>query len=119
VPISNNNNSRPHKRVLLTQPSALEDAAPMPTTGSGSASSDANSSLVRVIAYLTPEEAQQLEMVWLQMRALAIRPSKADIMRAALKLAMDNTEMLSAKLVEQMGGGPPPPANGRKPGPKA
>lgn len=118
MPISNN--SRPHKRVLLTQPSALEDAAPIPA-GGGATSADANSSLVRVIAYLTPEEAQQLEMVWLQMRALAIRPSKADIMRAALKMAMDNTEALSSKLAEQMGGGPPPqaPANGRKPGPKA
>jgi len=84
----------------------------------GNASPETNSSLVRVIAYLTPEEAQQLEMVWLQMRALAIRPSKADIMRAALKMAMDNSEALSAKLVEQMGGGPEPPANGRKPSSK-
>jgi thiamine monophosphate kinase len=75
---------------------------------------DTNSSLVRVIAYLTAEEAQELEMVWLQMRALAIRPSKADIMRAALKMALDNSDGLSAKLVELQGGGAPPAVSGRK-----
>jgi hypothetical protein len=69
---------------------------------------------VRVIAYLTADEAQELEMVWLQMRALAIRPSKADIMRAALKMALENTEGLSSKLVEQQGGGSAPAVNGRK-----
>lgn len=108
-------NSRPHKRVLLTQPSTAEEA-PAPLSG-GSASPETNSSLVRVIAYLTPEEAQQLEMVWLQMRALAIRPSKADIMRAALKMAMGNVEGLSAQLSEQIGG-EPVGSNGRKPAAK-
>jgi hypothetical protein len=108
VPI---NSDRPHKRVLLTQPSAVEElatSAPLP------GSQETNSSLIRVIAYLTPEEAQELEMVWLQMRALAIRPSKADIMRAALKMALDNTEGLSAKLLELQGGGKPTTISTRK-----
>ena len=103
------NSDRPHKRVLLTQPSAVEEIASQSIPGG----QETNSSLVRVIAYLTAEEAQELEMVWLQMRALAIRPSKADIMRAALKLALENTESLSTKLVEQQGGSAPA-VSGRK-----
>ena len=75
---------------------------------------ETNSSLVRVIAYLTPEEAQELEMVWLQMRALAIRPSKADIMRAALKMALENSDGLSAKLLELQGSGAPPVVSSRR-----
>jgi hypothetical protein len=70
---------------------------------------------VRVIAYLTPEEAQELEMVWLQMRALAIRPSKADIMRAALQMALENTEGLSEKLVQQQGGNAPAASSRKTP----
>ncbi len=104
------NSDRPHKRVLLTQPSAIEEIASQPLPGG----QENNSSLVRVIAYLTPEEAQELEMVWLQMRALAIRPSKADIMRAALKMALENTEGLSAKLLELQGGGAAPMVSSRK-----
>ncbi len=103
------NSDRPHKRVLLTQPSAAEEMSSASLPGG----QDTNSSLVRVIAYLTAEEAQELEMVWLQMRALAIRPSKADIMRAALKMALENTEGLSSKLVEQQGGSTPA-VSGRK-----
>ncbi|MES2462466.1 MAG: hypothetical protein V4671_17935 [Armatimonadota bacterium] len=104
------NNDRPHKRVLLTQPSAVEELASQSVPGG----QETNSSLVRVIAYLTAEEAQELEMVWLQMRALAIRPSKADIMRAALRMALENTEGLSTKLVEQQGGGSTPASGSRK-----
>ena len=105
-----NNTDRPHKRVLLTQPSVAEE----PSSPSLPEGTDTNSSLVRVIAYLTPQEAQELEMVWLQMRALAIRPSKADIMRASLKMALENTDGLSAKLIEQMGGAPPSTLSNRK-----
>jgi hypothetical protein len=94
----------------------MPDENPAPTMA---ASPEGNSSLVRVIAYLTAEEAQQLEMVWLDMRNLGIRPSKADIMRAALKIAMETTDSLSTKLLEQIGGGVAPSTNGRKPGPKA
>ncbi|MBC8101971.1 MAG: hypothetical protein H7Z41_05220 [Cytophagales bacterium] len=108
MPISN---GRPHKRVLLTQPSIAEEMSSAPLPGGGP---ETNSSLVRVIAYLTPEEAQELEMVWLQMRALSIRPSKADIMRAALKMALENTDALSSKLAEQVGGGAPAAAGSRK-----
>lgn len=104
------NNDRPHKRVLLTQPSSVDEMSPSSLPGG----QDANSSLVRVIAYLTTDEAQELEMVWLQMRSLAIRPSKADIMRAALKMALENTEGLSSKLIEQVGGGITPAVNTRK-----
>jgi len=67
---------------------------------------------VRAIAYLSPEEAQQFEMLWLQMRGLGIRPSKADIMRAALLVAIDNPKLLEAKFTGQQ---PAAPATGGRP----
>ena len=104
MPVNNSTTKMPHRRVLLTQPSAVADAA-LPDAGtasSGEGTSDA-SRPVRVIAYLTNEEAQQLDAVWLQMRMLGIRPSKADIVRAALTIAMDSTDSLGARLKEHLG----------------
>lgn len=97
-------NKLPHRRVLLTQPSAAAEAAeaaPIGAPAGGGGGEDPNRP-VRVVAYLTNEEAQQLEQVWLHMRMLGIRPSKADIVRAALVLALDTKEELGEKLRSQM-----------------
>ncbi len=103
MPINNPTTARPHRRVLLTQPSAaIAEAMPAEPQASSSAS-EGEGRTTRVIAYLSPEEAQELEAVWLQMRAMAIRPSKADIMRAALIMAIENPDSLGKKLLEQMG----------------
>jgi hypothetical protein len=111
VPISSKPTGKPHRRVLLTQPSAVVDATAQEAMSGGvagepGAGAGANDSSrpVRVVAYLTNDEAQQLDGVWLQMRTLGIRPSKADIVRAALTLAMDNTEALGVRLTAQLSG---------------
>lgn len=98
-------NKLPHRRVLLTQPSAaVSETLPTESATMGAPGQDnGDGRTTRVIAYLTPDEAQQLEQVWLQMRAMAIRPSKADIMRAALILAINDPDGLGTKLKEQMG----------------
>lgn len=93
--------SRPHRRVLLTQPSASGEAAAEPLAVGEAAAND-TSRPVRVVAYLTNDEAQKLDGVWLQMRTLGIRPSKADIVRAALTLAMDNADALGERLTDQL-----------------
>jgi hypothetical protein len=93
--------SRPHRRVLLTQPSGSSDSVAAEPLAVGEAAND-SSRPVRVVAYLTNDEAQKLDGVWLQMRTLGIRPSKADIVRAALTLAMDNADALGTRLTDQL-----------------
>lgn len=121
MPISST--TKPHRRVLLTQPSAAIAEAMSSETQNGSSNGHSSSSsegdgrTTRVIAYLSAEEAQQLEAAWLKMRAMAIRPSKADIMRAALIMAIENPDALGKKLLEQMGGDVAPQVlatNGRR-----
>ncbi len=98
MPISNG--KMPHRRVLLTQPSnevemADAPAAPAPSVA---ANLENDASAVRVIAYLTQEEGARMEQTWLQMRGFGIRSSKADIVRAALLMALDNEEALREQL---------------------
>jgi len=96
-------NKLPHRRVMLTQPSASEEVAAAPSMGGGGGGGGEDPSRpVRVVAYLTNEEAQQMEQVWLHMRMMGMRPSKADIVRAALLHALDNKESLAEKLKVQM-----------------
>ena len=98
MPISNG--KMPHRRVLLTQPSnevEMSDApaAPLPSIA---ANLENDASAVRVIAYLTQEEGARMDQTWLQMRGFGIRASKADIVRAALLMALDNEEGLREQL---------------------
>ena len=89
----------PHRRVLLTQPSSevpMADAPTEPISAAANLENDANA--VRVIAYLTQEEGQRMDQIWLQMRGFGIRASKADIVRAALLMALDNEEGLREQL---------------------
>jgi len=89
----------PHRRVLLTQPSNEVEmpAAPAPAP-SIAANLENDASAVRVIAYLTQEEGAKMDQMWLQMRGFGIRASKADIVRAALLMALDNEEALRSQL---------------------
>lgn len=89
----------PHRRVMLTQPSVAEEVAVAPSLGSGGGEDPARP--VRVVAYLTNEEAQQMEQVWLHMRMQGLRPSKADIVRAALLYALENKDPLADALKRQ------------------
>jgi len=90
----------PHRRVLLTQPSNEVEmpAPPPPQVASIAANLENDASAVRVIAYLTQEEGQKMDQIWLQMRGFGIRASKADIVRAALLMALDNEEVLREQL---------------------
>jgi hypothetical protein len=56
---------------------------------------------VRVMSYLTEEEAGLLDELWLQFRRLPQRPSKSDIMRAALALAGQDREALIDVITSQ------------------
>lgn len=98
MPISNG--KMPHRRVLLTQPSnevEMQDAPPAPVA-SIAANLENDASAVRVIAYLTQEEGARMDQTWLQMRGFGIRASKADIVRAALLMALDNEDGLREQL---------------------
>lgn len=95
MPISNG--KMPHRRVLLTQPSS-EVTMPEAPAPSAAASLENDASAVRVIAYLTQEEGAQMDQAWLQLRGFGIRASKADIVRAALLMALENEEGLRAQL---------------------
>jgi hypothetical protein len=86
---------------MLTQPSAVEEVAAAPGIGGSSATGEDPSRPVRVVAYLTNEEAQQMEQVWLHMRMQGLRPSKADIVRAALLYALENKDPLADALKRQ------------------
>ena len=95
----------PHRRVLLTQPSSEIEMpeTPQPPAQSMASVLETDASAVRVIAYLTQEEGARMEQTWLQMRGYGIRSSKADIVRAALLMALDN----EAGLREQLQGANP------------
>jgi hypothetical protein len=53
---------------------------------------------VRVVAYLSSEESEQLDQLWLKMRGYGVRPSKADIMRMALLHAIDSAEAIAERV---------------------
>lgn len=102
---------KPHKRLSLTQPSApatvtppdqgtsVAIAAPLPA-----ATEPEIVRAVRVMAYLTPDEADLLDALWLSLRRNPARPSKSDILRAALRLAGASPDELTATLAQQQDG---------------
>lgn len=100
MPISNANTKMPHRRVLLTQPSneiEMPEATAAPPV-SMAANLENDASAVRVVAYLTQDEGARMDQTWLQMRGYGIRSSKADIVRAALLMALDNPDALREHL---------------------
>lgn len=74
-----------------------ESASPTPTLDSPSGAAQT----VRVMAYLSPDEARLLDETWLKLRSHASRPSKSDILRAACALAAQDFEALASLLSKQ------------------
>ena len=68
-------------------------------TGTGAAATTA--ATTRVMAYLTPDEAKLLDEMWFSRRSTLARPSKSDILRAALALASRAPDDLDVALAEQ------------------
>jgi hypothetical protein len=107
--------AKPHRRLSLTLPTlpypTTEETEPQP---SDEAAIDAslgqqNSALesplevtsVRVMAYLTPGEAELLDDLWIALRRGNARASKSDILRAALTLAGNQKEELASVIANQ------------------
>jgi hypothetical protein len=74
-------------------PEAETSPSPQPEAG--------QQKVVRVMAYLTEEEGDLLDRTWLQLRRMPTRPSKSDVLRAALTLAASRPEELGAALSQQ------------------
>ncbi len=104
--MSKSPSNRPHRRLSLTQPTtppAPVLAAPDPSQISVATplTQVTVAPTVRVMAYLTAEEAKVLDETWLQLRSHPARPSKSDILRAACALATQDFEQLTAILLKQ------------------
>jgi len=97
----------------LTQPTLTDSATPAETATdqensavtalqSTNLSNEATAaSVVRVMAYLAPDEAVALDDLWMKVRRLPTRPSKSDILRAAFLLAVEKEEELTNILSQQ------------------
>lgn len=102
-------NLRPHRRLSLTQPTqrpatalpAEEAASPLQTLEPQPEVTTEVTPTVRVMAYLSTEEARVLDETWLKLRSHPARPSKSDILRAACALATQDFETLTKILSEQ------------------
>jgi hypothetical protein len=100
--------NRPHRRVLLTQPST---PASVPTLTTSTYTDNEPSPAVftpegeqtRMTVFLKPTESEKLEEVWVGMRLSPARPSKGDIVRAAMALAFEDTERLEREIRRRKG----------------
>ena len=68
---------------------------------SASTEPDEAGSVVRVMAYLSEEEADLLDSLWLKLRRHEARPSKSDILRAALTAAARDLDVLTDSISQQ------------------
>lgn len=118
--------ARPHRRLSLTLPttpnpsssesateaapadasvpaaaSSPQDTAPSATNATDTNAAAAPVATVRVMAYLTEDEARLLDDIWFSLRREPSRPSKSDILRAALAVAAADRDHLSSALSEQ------------------
>lgn len=111
--------NKPHRRLSLTQATVAPDSettAPetiSETTAGGipeganepaapaALESPPDDSVVRVMAYLTQNEARALDETWFHLRRHPSRPSKSDILRAALTVALAKPEVLTDTLAQQ------------------
>ena len=117
-PTEPKSNTRPHRRLSLTRPSEpisspLADSTDLPVAEGEVALDVANSPVaegeiapdasatVRVMAYLSGDEARVLDETWLRLRSHPSRPSKSDILRAACALASQDFDQLARILLEQ------------------
>jgi hypothetical protein len=93
--------SKPHRRVLLTQPSPIVNQEPEPE--SSPVLFVAEGEQTRMTVFLRPEETERLEEVWIAMRLSPARPSKGDIVRAAMALAFADTDQLEKEIRRRKG----------------
>jgi hypothetical protein len=94
--------AKPHRRVLLTQPSitnAEESLLPEP----GHATFTEEEDQTRMTVFLHQHEVAKLEEVWVQMRLSLARPSKGDIVRAAMAIAFEDREQLEREILKRKG----------------
>lgn len=99
-------NPKPHRRMSLTTPTVAPPAASTPASDSTTSNTNgtavaAGDGVVRVMAYLSPEEAEVLDDLWFRLRRLPSRPSKSDLLRAALLLAAQTEAQLTDVLTQQ------------------
>lgn len=108
--------ARPHRRLALFQ--SPQNQAPTETAPETTADVTPRNSLqisppvvespsaatVRVMAYLSADEARVLDETWLRLRAHPSRPSKSDILRAACTLATEDFDALTNMLMQQQSG---------------
>lgn len=93
--------NRPHKRLSITAPTAPAATDPEPTHDEARAPGQGRGgekATVRVMAYLTEEEAEALDELWLKYRRRPEKPSKSDILRAAFQMAQADPEGLTDTL---------------------
>lgn len=104
--------TKPHRRLSLTLPT--QPSEPSPQRSENASLQEKNQqdvqsppisapelSTVRVMAYLTPEEARWLDDLWIEMRRNNSRASKSDILRAALEIAILHRTELTATIEKQ------------------
>lgn len=61
----------------------------------------AKDSIVRVMAYLSEDEAETLDNLWMAARRSGTRSSKSDILRASLRFSADHVNELNIILSQQ------------------
>lgn len=96
------------KTAAKSKPAAesLDDKASGAATLSGATRGGKQTAdvVVRVMAYLSEEEAELLDALWLSFRRHEKRPSKSDILRAALTTAAQDKEELTDAMSKQRSG---------------
>lgn len=84
---------------VAPEPNVLD---PLPSEAANEHSqSPVELSVVRVMAYLTPDEARLLDELWFEMRRNKSRASKSDILRAALDVANRHQSELTTAIAKQ------------------
>ena len=101
-------NPKPHRRLSLTAatvPSAQPDPEPVSTVAPDDPPlapiTPEAAEVSRVMAYMTTDEAEALDELWVKLRRHPARPSKSDILRAAFNLARTQPEALTDALSQQ------------------
>ena len=106
--------SKPHRRVLLTQPTTLPhlptEVTPTAEVATHHSEPSPNNITLtpegeqtRMTVFLSASELEQLEATWVQMHRSSARPSKGDIVRAAMAMAFTNTDNLEKELRKRKG----------------
>jgi hypothetical protein len=96
-----NADSSPNDEAPLGKRDVTENRESNKVLAASSAHADSIAPVVRVMAYLSAPEAALLDDLWMQYRRSPQKPSKSDILRAALTLASTHQDDLTATLSQQ------------------